>query len=183
MIWFPGAAEYCQQDKRTCRRPECPGNQATFFYAPTFSFFSFSSTQWPLTETNHLIKIHCTTILLLKHSINMAVVCCHLDCYLQNTTVCLCYGIEYRITEDVLHYGKRSDDMQVIERHPAWNCAVCWDGNLHRTSQKYYIPTRPRNIAVVNKSNCYHWQEWEKRSKQVENYCHNPKHRNLCSFV
>lgn len=60
---FSGAAVHCQQNKRTCRRPECPGNQATFGCAPAPGFFSFSSTQWPLAETNHLTKICCTTTL------------------------------------------------------------------------------------------------------------------------
>lgn len=66
----------------------------------------------------------------------MAAVSCFLGRYLENITVCLCYSIKYKITEDVLHYGKHRYDKQVTK---IGNCAVCGDGNLHRTSQKYYI--------------------------------------------
>lgn len=39
---------------------------------------------------------------------------------------------------------------------------MCGDGILHRNSQKCYIPTKSRNIATVNKSNCYYWQDQKK---------------------
>lgn len=47
----------------------------------------------------------------------MAVVFCFLDHYFENITVCLCYSIKYKITEDVLHYGKHRYDKQATERH------------------------------------------------------------------
>lgn len=68
---FSGAAVHCQQSRRTCRHPECPGNQDTLGCAPALSFFSFSSTQWPLAETNHLIKYTVLPLYSLKYSISM----------------------------------------------------------------------------------------------------------------
>lgn len=98
---FSGAAVHCQQNRRTCRRPECPGNQATSGCAPALSFFSFSSTQWPLTETNHLIKYTVLPLYSLKYSISMAVVYCSLTATYR-TSLCASVTASSR----GLHYGK-----------------------------------------------------------------------------
>lgn len=98
---FSGAAVHCQQNRRTCRRPACPGNQATSGCAPALSFFSFSSTQWPLTETNHLIKYTVLPLYSLKYSISMAVVYCSLTATYR-TSLCASVIASSR----GLHYGK-----------------------------------------------------------------------------
>lgn len=178
MILFPVAAEYCQQDKRTCRRPECPGNQATFFCAPTFGFSSFSSTQWPLTGTNHLVKTHCTTILF--------------------TETCSSHGRGLLFSWSLL----RKYHCVPLLQHQIqdyWGCATLWKTQVWQAggkdtklccmwwwelAQDQPKILYPRNITTANKSTCYYWQEWGKnRSKQVENYCCHPKKRNLCSFI
>lgn len=145
---------HCQQNRRTCRRPECPGNQATFSCAPAVSFFSFSSTQWPLTETNHLIKHTVLLLYSLKYSISMAVNLLFSGLLL---TEPLCVPLLWHRVENYImeNAGMTCRGQKDRKLH-----FLCGDG--HRTRWKYYIPTRPRNIDTVKNSSCCHWQKWKK---------------------